>query len=334
MSELRRDPVDGRWVIIAAERRKRPVDFYTQEYKEESAENCPFCPGKENQTPPEIYAIREPNSMPNGPGWQLRVTPNKFPALRVEGDIHREGVGYFDKMSGIGAHEVIIETPDHAIRRSAMTPHQMENVFRAYRERIVDLRHDPRFKYVLVFKNYGEAAGASLAHPHAQLIALPILPKHILEEMAGAREYYRYKERCIFCDIIQQESDMKDRLVTQNDGFIAISPWAPIFPFEVWILPKHHDSCFEDCDPKQLTNLGAISLEVHKRLDQALRRPHYNSILHNSPFDEQYNNYYHWHIEIMPRLTRTAGFEYGSGFYINPVPPEEAAQFLREVEVT
>lgn len=333
MSELRRDPVDGRWVIIATERRKRPVDFYTQEYEQKSAEKCPFCEGHEAQTPPEIFAIRDHGGSANSPGWQVRVIPNKFPALRIEGELRREGVGYFDRMSGTGAHEVIIESPRHDVSRATMPLSQIEHVYRAYRERIVDLRHDHRFKYVMVFKNYGEAAGASLAHPHSQLIALPILPKHIVEEMSGAREYYQYKERCIFCDIIQQETDMEERIIAQNDGFVAVSPWAPIFPFEVWILPKSHDSCFEDCNPAQLANLAAMSNEVHKRLDAALRRPHYNSILHTSPIDEQYNNYYHWHIEIMPRLTRTAGFEYGSGFYINPVLPEEAAEFLREMDV-
>jgi UDPglucose--hexose-1-phosphate uridylyltransferase len=333
MSELRRDPVDGRWVIIASERRKRPVDFYTKEYEERGADNCPFCPGHEHRTPPEIFAIRDPGTLPNTPGWQLRVIPNKFPALRIEGDLHREGVGFFDRMSGIGAHEIIIETPNHSLDRSKLPVKSVENLFRAYRERMVDLRHDRRFKYVMVFKNWGEAAGASLAHPHAQLIALPILPKQIVEEMRGAKEYYQYKERCIFCDIIHQEVEMKERVVCENEDFLAISPWAPMFPFELWILPRRHDSCFEDCDPAQLTSLAACVSEAHKRLDAALRRPHFNSILHTSPFDEQQNPYYHWHIQITPRLTRVAGFETGSGFYINTVPPEEAAQFLREVEI-
>lgn len=333
MSELRRDPVDGRWVIIASERRKRPVDFYTKAYEEKGAENCPFCPGHENRTPPEIFAIRSPGTLPNSPGWQLRVIPNKFPALRIEGDLHREGVGFFDRMSGIGAHEIVIETPDHHLDRSKLPVSAMENLFRAYRERMVDLRHDRRFKYVMVFKNWGEAAGASLAHPHAQLIALPILPKQIVEEMRGAKEYYQYKERCIFCDVIHQETEMKERVVCENEGFIAICPWAPMFPFEIWILPRQHDSCFEDSDPAQLSRLAACASEAHRRLDAALRRPHYNSILHTSPFDEQQNPYYHWHIQIMPRLTRVAGFETGSGFYINTVPPEEAAAFLREVEI-
>ena len=333
MSELRRDPVDGKWVIISAERGKRPVDFQTNSYSDTSAANCPFCTGNEGGTPPEIFAIRDPESQPNQKGWKLRVIPNKYPALRVEDKLEREGVGYFDRMTGTGAHEVIIETPDHNEKRSTMPLEQTEMVFRAMRERIVDLRHDRRMKYVMVFKNYGDAAGASLAHPHTQIIALPVMPQKIEVEMAGARDYHRYKERCIFCDIIHQEAEMKQRVVSENDGFIAICPWAPIFPFEVWILPKQHDSCFEDCDPAELKRLASISREVHKRLDAALSVPNYNSILHTSPFDEQYNDYYHWHIEIMPRLTRTAGFEYGSGFFINPVPPEEAAQFLREVEI-
>jgi len=333
MSELRRDPVDGRWVIIARERRKGPVDFHTRDYEEKTRENCPFCEGHEDRTPPEIFAFRHPDSSPNGPGWQLRVIPNKYPALRVEGEIEREGVGYFDRMSGTGAHEVIIETPEHFGHRSVLSIEELELVFRAYRERMVSLKNDRRIKYVMVFKNYGDEAGASLAHPHTQLIGLPILPHHIVEEMQGAKDYYRYKQRCIFCDIVHQETSMMERMVCENESFIAICPWAPIFPFEVWILPRSHDSCFEDSDPAGLRSLAAISSEAHKRLDAALRRPQYNSLLHTSPFDLQYNEYYHWHIEIMPRLTKVAGFEYGTGFYINPVPPEEAAEFLREVEI-
>jgi len=332
MSELRRDPVDGRWVIIASERSKRPVDFYTEEYEEKSSEGCPFCPGNESATPPEIFAIREQGSSPDGPGWQVRVIPNKFPALRIEDTLNREGVGYFDRMTGVGAHEVILESPDHHSVRSDLSVKQMENVYRTYRERITDLRNDARLKYVMVFKNYGDAAGASLAHPHSQLIALPILPHHIVEEMEGSKEYYTYKERCIFCDVIHQEREMEERLVCINDSYIAICPWAPIFPFEVWIMPLRHDSCFEDSDPDELEKLAEISLQVHKRLDKALQKPHYNAMLHTSPFDEQYNPFYHWHIEIFPRLTKTAGFEYGTGFYINPVPPEEAAKYLREVK--
>jgi UDPglucose--hexose-1-phosphate uridylyltransferase len=335
LPELRRDPVDGRWVIISTGPQKRKVDFHTNKYEGKGrGKGCPFCPGRESMTPGEILAFRETGTAPNSPGWRVRVIPNKFPALVVEGELNREGVGYYDKMNGIGAHEIIIESPRHEDVHASLSLKQLEEVFTAYRERIIDLHRDKRFKYVMVFKNYGEAAGAGMEHPHSQLIAIPILPKQIIEETNGSKEYYGYKERCIFCDIIQQELEQEDRIIAMNEGFLAVCPWAPKFPFEIWILPRHHDSSYEDSSNEQFAQLAQVISEVHKRLDAALDRPHYNTVLHTSPFEIQYNDYYHWHIEIMPRITRVAGFEYGTGFYINPVPPEEAAQFLREAEIS
>ncbi len=332
MSELRRDPVDGRWVIITPEPLKVSSLFHTNS-NESDREQCPFSPGNEPDTPPEVLAFREPGSQANGPGWRVRVIPNRFPALKVEGKLDREGVGFFDKMTGVGAHEVIIESPEHDVTHATLSVRQLEEIFWAYRERMIDLRRDQRFQYVMVFKNWGMASGAKLDHPHSQLIALPILPKTIVEEMTGSKEYYGYKERCIFCDVIRQERDMAERLVCENDAFIAVCPWAPKFPFEVWVLPRVHDSCYEDSDPEMFKSMAEVVSEVHKRLDKALNRPHYNAILHTSPFAEQYNDYYHWHVEIMPRLNQVAGFEHGSGFFINPVSPEKAASFLKEVEI-
>jgi len=334
LPELRRDPVDGRWVIISTGPHKRRVDFHTNKYDEKGrGKGCPFCPGSESLTPGEILAFRDPGTAPDSPGWRVRVIPNKFPALMVEGELNREGVGYYDKMNGIGAHEIIIESPRHEDVHASLSLKQLEEVFTAYRERIIDLHRDERFKYVMVFKNYGEAAGAGMEHPHSQLIAIPILPKHIIEETNGAKEYYGYKERCIFCDIIQQELEQENRTIARNDEFLAICPWAPKFPFEIWILPRHHDSSYEDSSSEQFAQLAQVVSEVHKRLDAALDRPHYNAVIHTSPFEIQHNDYYHWHMEIMPRITRVAGFEYGTGFYINPVSPEEAAEFLRKAEV-
>ena len=330
MSELRKDPVTGRWVIISTERGKRPSDFGIQKPKSKEG-FCPFCPGNEEKTPPEIMAFRQEGGSRNGPGWRLRVVPNKFPALRVEGEISREGVGLYDKMSGIGAHEVIIETPDHQETMATLPPKAFEEVLWAYRDRILDLRRDLRLRYAMIFKNHGEAAGATLEHSHSQLIALPIVPHLVAEEMAGARDYYRYKERCIFCDIVRQEIQQGERIVLENGEFISIAPFASFSPFEAWILPKRHSSFFEECQVHEIQSLSWIFQETLRRLEKALNFPPYNFTLHTTPFKERSLEYYHWHFEIIPKLTKFAGFEWGSGFFINPTPPEEAAKFLREM---
>ncbi len=336
MPELRKDPVIGRWVIIATERSKRPSDYLSMTAAPAVEHRfCPFCPGNEDKTPPEIMAYRKDGSKPNTPGWHVRVVPNKFPALRIEGGLNREGEGIYDKMNGLGAHEVIIETPDHKQTLSSMTDKQLEEVLWSYRDRVLDLKKDKRFRFILLFKNHGEAAGASLEHTHSQLIALPIVPRNVIEEINGAKEYYNYKERCIFCDIVRQELSSRDRLVSENDHYVCITPFAARFPFETWILPKNHDPYFEDSQKFEFEALSRILGETLKRQDKALNNPPYNFLIHSSPVNQNYHDedYYHWHLEIMPRLTNVAGFERGTGFYINPTPPEEAAKFLREVEI-
>jgi len=330
MSELRKDPVTGRWVIISTERRRRPTDFAVEKIKP-TAGFCPFCPGNEDKTPPEILAFRTEGTPPNSRGWRLRVVPNKFPALRVEGELNREGVGLYDKMSGIGAHEVIIETPDHEETPSSLSPKNFEEVLWAYRARMMDLKKDARLRYAMIFKNQGEAAGATLEHSHSQLVALPIVPHLVVEEMAGAKDYYRYKERCIFCDIVRQEIQQGERIFLENSEFIVICPFASFSPFESWILPKRHQSFFEESHVHEVESLGKIFLETLKHLDKALNFSPYNFTLHTTPFHERSLEYYHWHFEIIPKLTKFAGFEWGSGFFINPTPPEEAAKFLRSL---
>src|SRR4030042_2485244 len=330
MSELRKDPVTGRWVIISTERGKRPSDFGIQKVKG-SEGFCPFCPGNEEKTPPEIMAFRQEGGSRNGPGWRLRIVPNKFPALRVEGEINREGVGLYDKMSGIGAHEVIIETPNHEETLTHLSPKHFEEVLWAYRDRMLDLRRDIRLRYAMLFKNHGQAGGATLEHPHSQLIALPIVPHLVMEEMTGAKDYYGYKEGCIFCDIVRQEIQQGERGVLENSEFIVINPFASFAPFESWFLPKRNHSFFEESQAQEIQSLGLIFLETLKRLEKALNFPPYNFTLHTTPFKERNLEYYHWHFEIIPKLTKFAGFEWGSGFFINPTPPEEAAKFLREL---
>jgi UDPglucose--hexose-1-phosphate uridylyltransferase len=331
LPELRKDAVTGRWVIIATDRAKRPNDFIREKVQIRGSGFCPFCPGNESKTPPEILAYRPDGSARNAPGWTLRVVPNKFPALGIEGTLNRQGDGMYDKMNGIGAHEVIIETPRHDLTLATLPPHQVEDVLWSYRDRIIDLKKDRRFKYILIFKNHGDAAGASLEHPHSQLIALPVIPKWVQEELGGAREHYDFKERCIFCDIIRQEQESKVRLISENDGFVAVAPFAARFPFEIWILPKTHQCAFEESQKREFELLAPMLKDLLSRLDRALDFPAYNYIVHTSPIGEEAQDYYHWHIEIIPKLTKMAGFEWGTGFYINPTPPEESAKFLRDV---
>ena len=330
MPELRKDPITGRWVIIATDRARRPSDFTRAPVViAEPTRFCPFCYGNEQKTPPEVLAYRV-NGGANQPGWSLRVVTNKFPVLGIEGDLNRQGEGMFDKMTGVGAHEVIIESPDHTMTLAQMTDRFVEDVLWAFRERILDLKKDHRLRYILLFKNHGEAAGATLEHTHSQLIALPVIPKRVKEELDGARLYHDFKERCVYCDIIKQESQAALRLVTETDRFVVIEPYAARFPFETWIVPKRHSSHFEDADAGELQNLAWSLRTTLRKLDKALEKPAYNFVVHTAPVQEPAMPHYHWHIEIMPRLTKVAGFEWGTGFYINPTPPEESAQFLRE----
>lgn len=333
MPELRKDPITGRWVIISTDRARRPTDFAREQTLPMGSGFCPFCYGNEAKTPPEILAYRPSGDGPNTSGWSVRVVPNKFPALGIEGQLNRQGEGVFDKMNGIGAHEVIIETPEHD-RTLAMLPvKRIEDVLWAFRDRMLDLRKDPRFRYILIFKNHGRAAGASLEHTHSQLIALPIVPRSVQEQVQGAKQYYEYKERCIYCDIIRQELESGVRIIAENDDYVTLAPYAPRFPFETWIAPKQHESVFENSTPQNIENLARAVKLLLSKTDQVLENPAYNLVLQSAPLHESSTDYYHWHMEFMPRLTKIAGFEWGTGFYINPTPPEEAAQFLREAQV-
>jgi len=331
MPELRKDPVTGRWVIISTDRQKRPNDFRFDRAATIGRDQCPFCPGRESLTPPEVLSYRQHGGSANTPGWDVRVVPNKFPALQVEGTLDREGEGIFDRMNGIGAHEVIVETPDHGRTLASMSEPEIERILSAYRDRMLDLKQDRRLRHILIFKNHGAAAGTTLEHSHSQLIALPIVPDFVREEIEGARRHHEHRERCIFCDIVMQERKERSRLVLENEEFVVFAPWAPRSPFETWIVPKRHESNFE-AEPKERLGYCAQALRsTLKRLGAALGDPPYNFIVHSNPLRDTPSLSYHWHIEVMPALTHVAGFEWGSGFHINPVPPEEAAEFLRLV---
>jgi UDPglucose--hexose-1-phosphate uridylyltransferase len=330
MSELRKDPVTGRWVIISTERRKRPTDFRLESVKVQRDDSCPFCEGHEHMTPRELLAHRRNGSGPDSAGWDLRVVPNQFPVLRVEGSLERQGEGLFDKMNGIGAHEVIIETPRHEETLATMGDAAVEQVLWAFRERVQDLKQDRRFRYIIVFKNHGAAAGASLDHSHSQLIALPIVPREVRDEVDGARAHFTAKERCVFCDIVRQERQETRRLIAENADMVALAPYAPRFPFETWLLPKRHQALFEDSPRHEIASLARLLSDVLRRMNRALRFPPYNLLIHSAPLAEPAGDYYHWHVEIIPTLTKVAGFEWATGFYLNPTAPEEAAQVLRD----
>ncbi|RPJ46561.1 MAG: galactose-1-phosphate uridylyltransferase [Candidatus Latescibacterota bacterium] len=344
MSELRHDPIQKRWVIIATDRAQRPDSFAVEPEKTIQGAFCPFCYGNEESTPPEITAVRDRGSRPNTAGWKIRVVPNKFPALRIEGGLERSGVGIYDRLSGIGAHEVVIESPDHRASLIDFDLDHSANVFRVLQERHLDLMRDGRFRYVILFKNQGMTAGASLPHPHHQVIAVPVTPKTVSTELQSSRQHYMGKERCIFCDIIQQEIGTAERIVALTERFVAFCPYASRFPFEVFVAPRNHEHTFAETSAEDLRGLAAIMKDVLGRLAVGLKNPPFNYMFHSAPNTEmkpsrpgywatvRYD--YHWHVEILPRLTRVAGFEWGTGFYINPVPPENAAAHLRAADPT
>jgi len=333
MPELRKDPVTGRWVIISTERRKRPTDFRLESVHITPDSSCPFCEGHEHMTPRELLAHRHNGSGPNSPGWELRVIPNQFPVLRVEGSLDRQGEGLFDKMNGIGAHEVIIESPHHQDTLAAMSEAAVEQVLWAFRARVQDLKQDRRFRYIIIFKNHGAAAGAALDHTHSQLIALPIVPREVRDEVEGAKTHFTQKERCVFCDILRQEVTDGRRLIAETADIVALAPYAPRFPFESWILPRRHQSSFEDAQRNEYAALARVLVDILRRMNRALRNPPYNLLIHSAPLSEPAGDFYHWHVEIIPKLTKVAGFEWATGFYLNPTSPEEAAQVLRDARM-
>ncbi|MBI5207501.1 MAG: DUF4921 family protein [Candidatus Firestonebacteria bacterium] len=333
MSELRRDIILDRWVIISSRELRKSVIFGKSVINKDSVKECPFCPDREKMTPSEIFAYRPDKTPANSPGWVTRVIPNKFPVLGIEGEINQTGVGMFDKMNGIGAHEIIIETTEHDIDIPDSDLKSIENVIWMYRDRIADLKKDIRFKYITIFRNRGWDAGSYYDHPYSNLIATPVIPMNIESEMSGALRYYKYKERCIFCDIIKQEILSQERLISQNNSFISYTPFASIYPFEICIIPRKHSSNFEEISISEVIDLAKILKDTLKRISIALNKPAYNYIIHTAPSQVHGMEDYHWHIEIIPRVIKTAGFEWGTGFYINPTSPEDAAQYLKKLQI-
>jgi UDPglucose--hexose-1-phosphate uridylyltransferase len=335
MSQMRKDIFTDRWVIVADRDGLQPTDFHFQKFARGTG-FCPFCEGNESATPPEVFAIRGRNSSPNQPGWSVRVVPNARPRLRIEGELARRPEMLHDLMNGVGAHEIIAETPRHDRSLHELEIEEISDVIKAYIARIMDLEGDTRVRDVLIFKNHGEGAGAhTISHSISQLIALPITPRAVKTKLMIARDYFALKERCVYCDVLQQEIKARKRLVAENEDFVSFTPFASRFPFEMLVLPKFHSSAFSRLGATQTNNLAQILRDVLQRLDQKVGGPPYNLSLHDRPFLRRREGYwntieedFHWHMEILPQVSRITGFEWASGFFYNPLPPEIAARCL------
>lgn len=335
MSELRKEIFSGRWVITEQTQAVVASEFRFKPFVHDS-NSCPFCEGNEPCTCHEVFAIRQPGTRANGAGWLVRVVPDAKPKLRVEGDLGRRAVGFHDLMNGVGAHEIIVETPRHDRSLHELEVPDIVNIIRAYAARITDLRRDKRIRYVLIFKNHGEQADArTVTHSTSQVLAVPVMQRAVRTKLLIAREYYAAKERCIYCDVIRQELKQGRLIVAENADFIAFAPFASRYPFEMKVLPKAHQSDFAQITPAAMENLARILRDVLQKLDHSLGGPPYNLSLHNRPelwpqpgYWATIEHDFHWHIEILPQVLPVSDLEYASGFFYNPVPPELAAKIL------
>lgn len=328
-TELRTDPITGRVVAIDIGPFKRRDDFDLEPARlEDAPAECPLCEGREADAGHEILAWRE-GGPANVPGWSVRVVPNRHPMLRIEGQMHARQEGLFESRDGVGAHEVVVETPMHDQALHALDVDRLWRVLWAWRTRIQDLKRDSRFASVVIFKNHGRAAGARLDHAHSQLTAYPLIPPALADKLRGAARHVTTHGRCIFCDVMAQELTESRRIIRDQDSLLTIAPYASRVPFETWILPRDHAPRFEDATDDTLHALAAALKEVRTRIDWALERPACNLVLHTGPLNGEGDAAFHWHLEIIPRVTRVSGLEWGSGMYRNPVSPEEAARILR-----
>jgi UDPglucose--hexose-1-phosphate uridylyltransferase len=332
MSQLRQNRATKNWVIVASERARRPDNFKGHGEAETLPAHdptCPFCTGNESQTPAEVLAVRKAGSKVNGPGWQLRVVPNKFAALRPHGDLERhEAHDFFRSMDGFGAHEVVIESTAHNETIANMSYRAVEQILLIYRERYLQLGEDPRHQLVTIFRNNGRRAGTSLVHPHSQLIATPIVPaqtRHVLEE---AMRYYDDRGICVYCDMIEEELRAEKRIIMDTEDYVVLEPFASRMPFETWILPKRHNASFGNISAARAKKGARVLRKVLGTMHRLLGDFDYNYVICTAPFKDANESYYHWHIEILPRLSPPAGFELGSGIYITVALPEETAKYL------
>jgi len=341
-TEIRRDPITGRTVVIDRAPFRRRDDFDLEPPRHPIAQKprdggpsddvpsaCPFCEGREADAGPEILAWRE-GGPPDVSGWSVRVVPNRHPILRIEGGMGIHADGPFETRDGLGAHEVIVETPLHDQPWHALDPERLWRVLWAWRTRLRDLQRDSRFASVVIFKNHGRAAGARLDHAHSQLVAYPVVPPVLMDKVQGGTRHFEKTTRCIFCDVIAAEEQDARRVICNDGAMLALAPFAARVPFETWLLPRDHAPRFEESSDRALEALALLVGKVMAGIDWALERPAYNVVLHSAPLTGEADRVFHWHLEILPRVTRYSGLEWGSGIHRNPVAPEEAARILRD----
>lgn len=329
MPEFRQNMVSKEWVIIATERAKRPDQFLQKKEEKKSLpsyrEDCPFCPGNESMTPPSLFSIEK-----NGT-WSLRVVPNKFAALQSHLTTERKHEGRFLKADGFGIAEVVIETPYHNRTIATMDPEEVRNTVRAYQERYLALSKMGKIDLITIFRNYGERAGTSLEHPHSQIIATPIVPPHVRNPLYQSQLACDAFGDCIYCGMMEEEQRQQVRVVEETEHYLVLCPFASRSPFETRIYPKIHHSSFASISEVELMEFAAVLQRTLKRLFLGLNDPDYNYIIRSAPIEDSFVKYHHWYVVIVPKLTTPAGFEIGTGIYINTTLPEQCAEFLRGV---
>jgi UDPglucose--hexose-1-phosphate uridylyltransferase len=331
MPELRHNVLTREWVIIATERAKRPEDFVKRKKEKKTlpayVATCPFCPGNENLTPPETYVVPDTSS------WRVRVTPNKFAALSYQGERRRSIQGIRRTVTGVGIHEVIIETPDHSKTTALLEDAQVETVLQTYLNRFLFASRDPRVEQVTIFKNHGEAAGTSLEHSHSQMIAAPVITAQLRDRLINALKHFDEFGECIFCRVLDQELKESTRIVHESEHFVAFVQYAALTPFSMLIMPRRHMACFSEITDAEAADLARNLRRTLGKLYYGLEDPDFNYSVRTAPTEYAGVKYYHWYVSIIPRLTKLAGFELGSGMFINVSLPEENASFLRGVKV-
>jgi UDPglucose--hexose-1-phosphate uridylyltransferase len=337
MLNLRKDPLTKTWVLIQDLEEYKPTIPPVVDRPEDE---CSLCAGNEALVPNQIATYNKPNSS----DWMVRVIPHKKPKFKVETELHREGVGLYDMISNTGAHEIIVEHPKHGVHFADLPDENVHKILYAYKDRINDLRKDKRFKYILIFKRYLNSNGKYdrkiSGHPYSELIATPITPKYIKEELNAARDYYELKERCIFCDILNETRRSENRIIYEDAFMLAYAPFAARFPFEIRLMPKRHQNDFTMINFDEIQSLTAALKEILNKIRISLNNPQYDLVLHNSPNNFPHPGYwitikedFHWHFVIIPKLFYETSYEWASNLYINSVPPERYSEYLRNIDI-
>ncbi|OGF67496.1 MAG: galactose-1-phosphate uridylyltransferase [Candidatus Fischerbacteria bacterium RBG_13_37_8] len=328
MSEVRLNLISREWVILSKERAKRPHEFVKKKDKEPLPEHeisCPFCPGNEGKTPPEKYRVGESTS------WKIRVIPNKFYALAPGESISKEYVGLKRCVSGVGLHDVLVETPRHNAIMPMLDIEQMQHITKTYKIILLNSSDNPIIQHLIIFKNHGEDAGTSLIHPHSQIIGTPIVPMQIRDRLNAYLHFYEDTGACIFCKTIDDELHDNSRIIMQTKHFVVFVPYAALSPFHIWVFPRRHNSTFAKIDEEEMNELAGVVKSILTKLFSGLNDPSYNMVIRTLLAYESELEYFHWYISIVPRVSKAAGFELGSGMFINSALPEESAEFLKNV---